>query len=389
MPKAPSQDNAEQVAALIGTIYDAALDPALWPDALGKACRFLDCRYGAIAAMDILRSEVNFVVPWGYPAEAWQSYLDTYFNQNPFNPVTWRSSTGDVACRANLPTEWPAYLQSDFYRGWAKPLGIVDTMCATLDKTGSGIATLTCTRHEGDGYVNEAALRRMRLLVPHFRRAVLISKALDLRSVQTAAFSDAIDAVAASVFLVTPQGELAHANALGQAMLDTGDPIKLQSGVLIASDAGVQASLQRAFADSLHGDAAMEANGMALPLVDQTGRRYIAHVLPLSSGVRRKAGMYHSAVAALFVREAKVDLPAAINAAAQLYGLTPAEERVIRGVIELGSIPPVAALLGTAPSTVKKHLEHVFEKTGTKRQADLVKLIAGFDSPARGLKTWG
>jgi DNA-binding CsgD family transcriptional regulator len=339
--------------------------------------------------MDILRSELNFVVPWGYPEEAWQSYLTDYFHQNPFNPITWRSSAGDLVCRADLTAEWPAYLQSDFYKGWAKPLGIVDTMVATLDKTGSGMATLNCTRHEDAGCVNEAALRRMRLLVPHVRRAVLIGKALDLRAVQTAAFSDAIDAVAAGVFLVTPQGELAHANALGQAMLDAGDPIRFQDGVLIASDPDVQTSLQKAFAAALYGDAAIEANGMALPLVDQAGRRYIAHVLPLSSGVRRKAGVDHSAAAALFVREAKVDLPAAINAAAQLYGLTPTEERVVRGVIELGGVAPVAALLGTQPSTVKKHLEHVFEKTGTGRQAELVNLIAGFDSPARGLKAPG
>jgi len=29
------------------------------------------------------------------------------------------------------------------------------------------------------------------------------------------------------------------------------------------------------------------------------------------------------------------------------------------------------------------HLGHVYEKTGTNRQADLVKLVAGFSSPIR------
>jgi DNA-binding CsgD family transcriptional regulator len=34
--------------------------------------------------------------------------------------------------------------------------------------------------------------------------------------------------------------------------------------------------------------------------------------------------------------------------------------------------------LGISEATAKTHLHHVFEKTGTSRQADLVKLVAGY-----------
>ena len=37
--------------------------------------------------------------------------------------------------------------------------------------------------------------------------------------------------------------------------------------------------------------------------------------------------------------------------------------------------------LGVAEATVKTHLGHLYAKTGTGRQADLVKLVAGFSSP--------
>jgi hypothetical protein len=37
--------------------------------------------------------------------------------------------------------------------------------------------------------------------------------------------------------------------------------------------------------------------------------------------------------------------------------------------------------LGVAESTVRSHLGRLFEKTGAKRHADLVKLVAGFASP--------
>ena len=39
---------------------------------------------------------------------------------------------------------------------------------------------------------------------------------------------------------------------------------------------------------------------------------------------------------------------------------------------------------GIKEGTVKTHLHHLFEKTDTTRQADLVKLVAGCSSPLVG-----
>jgi DNA-binding CsgD family transcriptional regulator len=59
-------------------------------------------------------------------------------------------------------------------------------------------------------------------------------------------------------------------------------------------------------------------------------------------------------------------------------GLTPAELRVLFAIIEVGNVPEVAAVLGLSQSTVKTYLHRLFEKTGTHRQAELVKLVAGY-----------
>jgi DNA-binding CsgD family transcriptional regulator len=215
------------------------------------------------------------------------------------------------------------------------------------------------------------------------RRAILIGKVIDLNQVQTKTFADAIDGFAAGVFLVDGQGRLVHANASGQAMLDTADPLTLVQGVLVFSDEAANHALHEAFSAAGLGDEAVATRGIAVPLKSRAGEPFLAHILPLTSGMRREAGRSTSAVAALFVRRASIDLPTAINAAAQLYGFTPAEERVLRALIEVGGVAAVAAMLGAARSTVKRHVEHLFAKTGTKRQVELVRLIAGFDSPAR------
>jgi len=74
-------------------------------------------------------------------------------------------------------------------------------------------------------------------------------------------------------------------------------------------------------------------------------------------------GLSYSAAAAVFMREAAIDVPATTNTAAKLYGLRRGG-RVLRGLIEVGGVPAIASMLGSSVSTVKTHLEHIFEKLG-------------------------
>jgi hypothetical protein len=52
--------------------------------------------------------------------------------------------------------------------------------------------------------------------------------------------------------------------------------------------------------------------------------------------------------------------------------------------LAVGGVPETAGALGIGDATVKTHLGRLFEKTGAKRQADLVKLVAGFSNPLHG-----
>ena len=66
---------------------------------------------------------------------------------------------------------------------------------------------------------------------------------------------------------------------------------------------------------------------------------------------------------------------------AELYRLTAREMSVLLAIVEIGGVPAVAATLGLSPKTVKSYLREIFQKTGAKRQADLVKLVAGLANP--------
>ena len=64
--------------------------------------------------------------------------------------------------------------------------------------------------------------------------------------------------------------------------------------------------------------------------------------------------------------------------------MTPTELRVLLAIVGVGGVPEVATALGVAVTTVKTHLGRLFEKTGATRQADLVKLVAGYATPLAG-----
>jgi DNA-binding CsgD family transcriptional regulator len=142
--------------------------------------------------------------------------------------------------------------------------------------------------------------------------------------------------------------------------------------------------LREIFAAADSGDAEIGIKGIALPLTAHDGECHVAHVLPLTSGARRRAGMAYTAAAAVFVRKAALETPSPPEVIGRTYKLTPTELRVLLAIVEVGGVPEVAAALGVADSTIKTHLGRLFEKTGAGRQADLVKLVAGFSTPLAG-----
>jgi DNA-binding CsgD family transcriptional regulator len=236
-------------------------------------------------------------------------------------------------------------------------------------------------RHEREGLAYEPARERLRLLVPHLRRAVLIAKLIEFKTAQAATFADALDGLSAGTLFVDSSGRITHANAAGRAMIAAGNVLHASHGRLIASDPDVDRALRNIYLAAATGDAAIGITGVAVPLIARDGERYVAHVLPLSSGARRGAGVGYAAAAALFVQKAALATRSPPEAIAKTYKLTPMEVRVLLAIVEVGGVPEVAETLGIAESTVKTHLKRLYEKTGASRQADLVKLFASYASP--------
>src|SRR5262249_60291390 len=85
--------------------------------------------------------------------------------------------------------------------------------------------------------------------------------------------------------------------------------------------------------------------------------------------------------AAVVLGSASSKTPSPVETVAQRHQITPSELRVLLAIVEIGGVRGVAKALGLSETTVKTHLRHVFEKTNTTRQAELVKLVAAFGNP--------
>jgi DNA-binding CsgD family transcriptional regulator len=206
---------------------------------------------------------------------------------------------------------------------------------------------------------------------------VAIGRVIDLRRVEAAALADTLDGLTAAMFLIDDDGRIVHANAAGHVMLADGSAICAAGGKLIFANQAISMS----FVGPDSEDATAGVKNACVPLRGRNGDEYVAHILSLSAGKRRQAGAVYSAVAAVFVRKAELELPHPVAALTKRYELTAAETRVLFAIVEIGGVPEVARMLGISQATVKTHLQRIFGKTGTARQADLVKLIAGLAGP--------
>jgi DNA-binding CsgD family transcriptional regulator/PAS domain-containing protein len=369
-------DNQE-LSDLISLVYDAAIDQSLWENAIEKVAYFVGGVGAGLFWKDVDAQHVSaphcFGIAWPLPVALFRQIYPAavgHFLGEIDQPI----ATADL-----LPYDELA--KSDFYREWAQPQGLIDFVSAVLDKSSTSVAMFGVFRHERNGLVDDQARRNMRLIAPHIRRAALIARMFDLRVAEAATFADTLDGLDAGLYLVDADARLIHANTAGQAILDARDILHEIRGHLVALDPRVNQTLRDVFATAGQGDSALGARGIAVPLMGQDGQRHVAHALPLTSGARRRAGVAYRAVAALFVRKAALAMPPRSEVIGKAFNLTPTELRVLLAIVEVGNVPEVASALGVADTTIRTHVSRLFEKTGAVRQADLIKLVAGYATP--------
>ena len=109
----------------------------------------------------------------------------------------------------------------------------------------------------------------------------------------------------------------------------------------------------------------------------------VATVLPLNSGLRKATAKPLTASAAVFIHHPPPVDEGLVAKLSTAFRLTGAEARVMASLLEGLQISEIAQRYGVSANTVRTQLQRLFEKTNTKRQSDLVRVVSTTLPPIR------
>jgi len=367
---------------LIGSIYDCALDPSRWDQTLPNIRDALDCHISVLHLTDIRHHRFLLLKSVGlepYQVEQVPKHLpeiDAILRQVL---ASWPSLDEPLVDSRHLS---PAYIEtSPLFQELVRRRGTVDTMQLFLMHTPMHLCGLSVSRNERQGIITEREIELGKLLLPHLRRAVTISKVLDVRTIVGARMAEALDALRCAVVLTNEHGTILHANRVAEHILDAGGPVHSAKGTLQATAPSAASELRSAITLAACNEAGIGKTGLAIRLTEPDVPPIFAHVLPLT-GSDFRTRLQPSAVAAVFIG-APPDAQDGADALAAGFGLTPAETKVLASLFAGRTLTETAATLSITRPTAKTHLEHIFLKTGVTRQAELMRLWTGLNSPTR------
>jgi DNA-binding CsgD family transcriptional regulator len=260
---------------------------------------------------------------------------------------------------------------------WRRPQGLIDVIAVGLARDERAMGSMQFGRHEDVGRIGDREVEIMELLVPHLQRAATITRMLDLSAIAKATFEAAIDTLSVPVLLTDDLMRIVHANPAARRMLERGDLIREQSGLLRASSKPVTRALEIAIERASNDIGALGRKGLGIPVRRSDGESGALHVLPLRQG----AALAPRAVVAIFVAHTGTPFIPPTEIVAALFDLTPAESRVFGRIVGGQTVAETAVALGVEASTIKTHMLRLYEKTGVRRRSELQQMASSLTVP--------
>ncbi len=371
------------LSAVIAAIYDAAIDPTRWTQALRCACDFVGGAQAVMFWQGHAADEVEALHLYNQDPLYTRMFLEKLAPLNPVFPAALFQDVGAVHTTTDLiPAD--ELQQTQFYKEWVAPQGLADAVAVMLEKDATRVTLLSFPT---TGRIDDTTRRRLAMLVPHFQRAVAIGRTFARSRSDAAAFTETLDQIGDGVFLVAEDGGIVFANAVGRRIGEEGELLRVERNKLRVNDPNADRLLRDGLRTVAKGDGDQRARGATIALSDTGDRQWTANILPLRDGARRLVGHKTHAAAAVFVRGARFADPTPLETLAKRHQLTASEVRVVDAMLRVSGLDAIADALGISRATVKTHLNRIFRKTAARNQSDLIKLIAGLGRGAQTSRT--
>ena len=358
--------------AFLDLLYGAAVEQGDWGPVIARFADLIGGQKAWKPDLEVANGAGPGVMARIDPA-AQDAYLRHYAALNPFvRPVMAREAwpLAVMTDEDRFPRE--ELVRTEYFNDFLAPMDIDSMVILRLARRGSVLSTLNITRPKRAGRFERADLELARQLHPHLIRAFNLSAGFaDLRGL-AGGLAEALDSSAHGVLLLDESGRIRHANAVAQRLLREPEGLCVVCGRLSAARNEPARRLDALIAQAAGLDGPSRAGGsMALATPSRT--------LPLSLTVAPLRSGRLTPISGPAVLVCVTDLEAGVSLPEQklreLFGLTPAETRLALALFE-GLAPAEAATrFAVSPHTVHSQLARIFEKTGVKKQAELVRLM--------------
>ncbi|WP_028032712.1 response regulator [Chelativorans sp. J32] len=198
-----------------------------------------------------------------------------------------------------------------------------------------------------------------------FEQQRVIEQAVRDGEVTLAALAAALDRLAIGIFLLEETGEVRMANEAGRKMAERADGVSLTPSGLLARSTSSSQSIRTALADVLRD----VGSTRTLALEREEGHPLVFQV----SSLNLPGSNSRHAIALLVDPDTQADISAEVLIS--LFGCTSTEAKLAAALVAGKRLDEIGEEFGVKQTTLTFHLQNLFQKTHTHRQADLIALL--------------
>lgn len=370
---------------LVGDIYQAGLEPALWPETLKRISQAFQADLACIYTPMPARPEQALYLTHNFSVTTQAHYSAYYHRLDAWTLAAQKRDIyiqGLVAFGEELIPQ-PALHRSEFYQDFLKPHGmewiVTTALFDGLVDPATPATHMTFTRHQDHCAFDADQARLIDRLAPHVRRALLthwqLSEARLLRD------AHALDRLGHGLILLDQDGKVLFMNPRAERLIQQADALRLQSGRLHTARLGDQPGLDNLIREAILGlgGGLKQCAGQSAPNTPAGNAPLRLSALPVKVGLTLPHGLPNSPFqrpgALLLIQAPQEKHPpsADLHAFATRHRLTPAELRVLQSLLNDHAPKQIASEQGVSIKTVRTQLSSLYTKTGTRNQRELVK----------------
>lgn len=366
--KAPRVVTLERFSRLVAGVHAASIRPSDWPvalDDLGRALGGSGC--GLITGTGPKRSVMAATVP----PEARDVYIEHYHAIDYVLDAVENGPTGLILGGNELVARRPG---SEFATDFLYPFEMDDGLFVRLFEDGLACSLLVAAPARSEPFATTDRVRVLRALVPHLQQALHVQDKLTALTDTALEAAGALDHVRYGVTVIAGDHSIINLNSAAERILRAQDGIGVRSGRISVTSARAQRDLQTALTCALSGGPSEVRSGGSFSCARPSGKRsFVVHVLPLDDRATPERSTRPSAVLLIIDPETRAEPNVLLLQ--RLYGLTDAEAEIAVRIVHGADLTQISEALSVSYTTVRTHLQHVFDKTHTHRQAELVSLL--------------